>query len=29
MDDEQARGLLVSVLRTDGYTVDALAPTPA
>jgi CheY-like chemotaxis protein len=28
MDDEQARGVLVSVLRADGYTVDAAA-TPA
>lgn len=28
MDDEQARGVLVSVLRADGYTVDAVA-TPA
>jgi CheY-like chemotaxis protein len=25
MDDEQARGLLVAVLRSDGYTVDAAA----
>ena len=28
MDDEQARGVLASVLRADGYTVDAAA-TPA
>jgi two-component system capsular synthesis sensor histidine kinase RcsC len=25
MDDEHARGLLVAVLRADGYTVDAAA----
>jgi CheY-like chemotaxis protein len=25
MDDEHARGLLVAVLRSDGYTVDAAA----
>jgi len=25
MDDEHARGLLVAVLRSDGYPVDALA----
>ena len=28
MDDEQARGVLVAVLRADGYPVDAAA-TPA
>ena len=26
MDDEHARGLLVAVLRSDGYTVDAARP---